>query len=252
MVKKLDRRKFIERLLRMMPSCVLPLGLGLSTACRASAGKKNEGGSYYGMGVDVKKCIGCGRCVDACKNENNVSRQPFFFRTWIERYVIRRDGKVSVESPNGGIDGFPPLKERQGIMRSFFVPKLCNQCDKAPCVQVCPVGATYLSPEGIVLMDKDYCIGCRYCIQACPYGARYMHPKLRVADKCTFCYHRLKKGLRPVCVEVCPSQARVIGNINKVSSPLTRFRRINEIHLLKAGLNTEPKVYYAHLDGVVT
>jgi len=250
--KKTNRRGFLARLAGLLSACAMPFGVSLPRALASEKKAKKSECCYYGMGVDVRKCIGCGRCVNACKNENDVSREPFFFRTWVERYVIRRGGKVEVESPNGGIDGFPPLEERQGIMRSFFVPKLCNQCDNAPCVQVCPVGATYMSPEGIVLMDKDYCIGCRYCIQACPYGARYMHPKDRVADKCTFCYHRLTKGLKPACVEVCPSQARVIGDTNKVSSPLTRFRRVNEIHVLKAGLNTAPKVYYAHLDGVVT
>ncbi len=212
---------------------------------------------YYGMGVDVDKCIGCGRCAEACKVENDVPREPFFFRTWVERYVIRDDGETLVESPNGGIDGFPPLSiepvEGQGqMLRSFFVPKLCNHCDNPPCVQVCPVGATFTTEDGVVLVDKDYCIGCRYCIQACPYGARFMHPETRTAEKCTFCYHRLVKGLRPACVEVCPTGARVFGEIRSRGTALARFVRFNEIQTLKAHLNTEPKVYYANLDGEVS
>jgi len=212
-----------------------------------------EKGEYYGMGIYVKRCIGCGRCVDACKKENDVPDEPFFFRTWIERYTIWEDGEVSVDSSNGGRNGFRPLEVegKKGILRAFFVPKLCNHCDNPPCVQVCPVGATFKTPEGVILVDKDYCIGCRYCIQACPYGARFLHPKLKVADKCTFCYHRISKKLLPACVEVCPTKARVFGNLRSKSSPLRRFMKMNEVHVLKKDLNTEPKVYYANLDGEV-
>ena len=79
-------------------------------------------------------------------------------------------------------------------VRSFFVPKLCNQCDNPPCVQVCPVSATFKTVDGVILVDEERCIGCRYCIQACPYGARYLHPVRKTADKCTFCYHRTSQG----------------------------------------------------------
>lgn len=205
----------------------------------------------YGMGIDVDKCIGCGRCADACKTENDVPREPFFYRTWIERYSIKNDGEVTVESPNGGIDGFPAEGEVPGEVRSFFVPKLCNHCTNAPCVQVCPVGATFATKEGVVLVDKDYCVGCRYCIQACPYGARFLDPRTGTAEKCTFCYHRLVKKLQPACVEVCPTSARIFGEVGERSSPLTRFTRFNKIQTLKAHLNTEPKVFYANLDGEV-
>jgi Fe-S-cluster-containing dehydrogenase component len=104
----------------------------------------------------------------------------------------------------------------------------------------------------VVLVDEDYCIGCRYCIQACPYGARYLDPETRTAEKCTFCYHRVVKGLRPACVEVCPTGARIFGEVRRRSSPLARFVRFNEIQRLKSHLNTEPKVYYANLDGEVS
>ena len=206
----------------------------------------------YGMGIDISKCIGCGRCAAACKIENDVPDEEDFFNTWVERYVIGTDGEVTVDSPNGGIDGFPPTEGEGGMRRAFFVPKLCNHCEDAPCVQVCPVGATFSTEDGVVLVDEDYCIGCSYCIQACPYGARWKHPEKRVAAKCTWCYHRLERGLLPACVEVCPTQARIFGEVEGRATPLARHMRLNEIQVLKAHLNTKPKVYYAHLDGEVS
>lgn len=206
---------------------------------------------FYGMGIDIAKCIGCGRCADACKTENDVPREPFYFRTWVERYQINVDGETAVDSPNGGIAGFPVVTNEKGMLRTFFVPKLCNHCANPPCVQVCPVGATFATEDGVVLVDKDYCIGCRYCIQACPYGARFLDPRTRTADKCTFCYHRVVKGLLPACVEVCPTGARVFGDLRQRSSPLERFMRMNKLQVLKPHLNTGPKVYYANLDGEV-
>ncbi|HEY3275950.1 MAG TPA: 4Fe-4S dicluster domain-containing protein [Syntrophorhabdaceae bacterium] len=205
-------------------------------------------GHRYGMGINVDRCIGCGRCIDACKRENNVSDDPFYFRTWIERYAIAGNGEVTVDSPNGGRDSFKDHIREKNVVRAFFVPKICNQCDKPPCVQVCPVGATYKTDDGVILVDEEYCIGCRYCIQACPYGMRYLNPKTRTADKCTFCYHRILKGLVPACVEACPTEARIFGDLSKVASPLSRFVRINRIMVLKPQLNTEPKVFYAGLD----
>ncbi|MBM4166112.1 MAG: 4Fe-4S dicluster domain-containing protein [Ignavibacteria bacterium] len=204
---------------------------------------------YYGMGIQIDKCIGCARCVEACKEENGVPKEPFFFRTWVERYIIKKDGETIVQNvslKNGDQD--PTEKD---ILRSFFVPKLCNQCDNPPCVQVCPVGATFKTDDGVVLIDDKRCIGCRYCVQACPYGARYIHPEKQTADKCTFCYHRITKGLLPACVEVCPTQARIFGDVKSTASPLTRFKRMNKIFMLKPSLNTEPKVMYSNLDGEV-
>ncbi len=203
----------------------------------------------YGMGIQINKCIGCGRCVEACKIENDVPREPFFFRTWVEKYVIKKDGSVIVQNI-ANETGAETVPEKD-ILRSFFVPKLCNQCTNPPCVQVCPVGATFSTEEGVVLVDEKRCIGCRYCIQACPYGARYLHPTKKTADKCTFCYHRLEKGLLPACVEVCPTQARIFGDLKSMASPLVRFKRMNKLHVLKPYLNTEPKVSYADLDGEV-
>lgn len=206
----------------------------------------------YGMGVEIDKCIGCSRCVEACKAENTVPPEPFFFRTWVERYVITKDREVAVESINVRGKAAPEAaQDDREVLRSFFVPKLCNQCANPPCVQVCPVGATFATDDGVVLIDANRCIGCRYCIQACPYGARYLHPTTKTADKCTFCYHRVVGGLLPACVEVCPTQARIFGDLKSKASRLVRFQRMNKVHVLKPSLNTEPKVYYAQLDGEV-
>ncbi len=249
----MNRRVFVNKLLRLGAGVTfLPLLSAIPMESVEARHTEGPGGTQYGMGINVRACIGCGKCVVACKNENNVIKEPFYFRTWVERYTLLIDGRTIVDSPNGGAGGFEPVNISEiNILRSFFVPKLCNQCENPPCVQVCPVGATFKTEDGVVLVDKDYCIGCRYCIQACPYGARYLDPRTKTADKCTFCYHRLTRGLLPACVEACPTQARVFGDTRKRSSLLTRFFRFNEIRVLKPDLNTEPKVYYARLDGAV-
>lgn len=245
----MERRSFIRKCMSYVAQ-----GTVLSRLFTRSAAAQSDGYDpskhYYGMGIQVDKCIGCGRCVEACKEENNVPRDPFFYRTWVERYVIRKKGTVTVQNIDRGQAMVEPAMDKD-ILRSFFVPKLCNQCDNPPCVQVCPVGATFKTEDGVILVDEDRCIGCRYCIQACPYGARYLHPEKETADKCTFCYHRITKGLLPACVEVCPTQARIFGDVRSSASPLARFKRMNKIHVLKPFLNTEPKVSYSALDGEV-
>jgi len=245
----MERRGFVKKFFAV----VLPggiLGLVLKRSPAKAKGDRPPG-EYYGMGIQVNKCIGCGRCVEACKDENDVPREPFFFRTWVERYVIARDGAVVVQNIDRALRGSVEVGTEKETMRTFFVPKLCNQCDNPPCVQVCPVGATFTTEDGVVLVDEKRCIGCGYCIQACPYGARYLHPIKETADKCTFCYHRVTQGLLPACVEVCPTQARIFGDVQRNASPLVRFKRMNKLHVLKPHLNTEPKVVYSDLDGEV-
>jgi tetrathionate reductase subunit B len=245
----MERRRFLSKCASIVASTTV-LG-GLFRKAQAGTGDYDPRGHYYGMGIQVEKCIGCGKCVEACKEENNVPREPFFFRTWVERYVIKKNGEVTVQSIDSRIEQSKEVFEEKEIMRSFFVPKLCNQCENPPCVQVCPVGATFKTEDGVILVDENRCIGCRYCIQACPYGARYLHPEKEVADKCTFCYHRITKGMLPACVEVCPTQARIFGDVRSGASPLNRFKRMNKLHVLKPSLNTEPKVSYSGLDGEV-
>jgi len=250
----MNRREFLRNLVSLGPTLgVIAAGSKLSSYLEASeTGGAVTPGHLYGMGIDVDVCIGCGRCVAACKAENKVPEEPFFFRTWVERYVFSLDGGLTVDSPNGGMNAFPAsVVPDDKKMRAYYVPKLCNHCAKPPCVQVCPVGATFETNDGVVLVDADYCIGCRYCIQACPYGARYLHPQKKVADKCTFCYHRIAKGLRPACVEVCPTGARIFGEPRQSDTPLWGFMKTHRLQVLKPNLRTEPKVYYSNLDSEV-
>lgn len=183
--------------------------------------------------VDTSKCIGCGLCVAACKEENRIPSETQYNRTWIERHVRTTDGKVHIDSPDAGIHGFSAATAAPGVAgkkvaAAFFAPRLCMQCENPPCVAVCPVSATYSTPEGIVLVDESRCIGCGYCVTACPYGARYVLPAAEetplgasgVADKCTWCFHRITRGLEPACVEVCPVGAREFGNAADPADPI--------------------------------
>ena len=218
----------------------------------AAAPSYNTSAHWWGMTIDVGKCIGCGNCVKACKTENGVPDEPFFFRTWVERYRVE-DGDMErphVDSPNGGKDGFTEnAAGRTG--KTFFIPKLCNHCAHSPCVQVCPVGATFESPDGVVLVDKSYCLGCRYCVQACPYGCRYIDPRTHVVDKCDLCYHRITKGLTTACCETCPTGARQLVDLKDPKDPVHEFLRTQAIQVLKPQMATGSKVYYSGLDGSV-
>ena len=252
----MNKREFLRQVVAFLPAAgLLRMFPGTAEAKELVGAPTDEYDPtrhWYGMGVDVDKCIGCNRCVEACKAENGVPDEPFYFRTWIERYSVRADGETTVECIS--TRAAPPEQappEDPAVVRTFFVPKLCNQCAHPPCVQVCPVGATFQTVDGVVLVDEKRCIGCRYCIQACPYGARYLNPTTQTADKCTFCYHRITKGLLPACVEVCPTEARIFGDMKGQADRLVRFQRVNMISVLKPDLNTEPKVLYANLDGAV-
>jgi Fe-S-cluster-containing dehydrogenase component len=204
-------------------------------------------GHWWGFLVDLTRCMGCGACVRTCKAENAVPNG--FYRTWVERYTILRDGRVEVDSPDGAINGFKedPQVDPTQVEKSFFVPKLCNHCATSPCVQVCPVGASYISPDGVLLVDRKHCVGCGYCIQACPYGSRFLHPE-GYADKCTLCYHRLTKGMATGCVQACPVGARVVGNLHDPDSPLRKLLGENRYAVLKSELGTHPKCFYFGLD----
>ncbi len=209
---------------------------------------------WWAMTIDVEKCIGCGNCVRACKEENDVLREPFYFRTWVERYHVP-EGDVEhpeVDSPNGGYDGFPEKYRAGDASKSFFVPKLCNHCAHSPCVQVCPVGATFESPDGVVLVDKSYCLGCRYCVQACPYGCRFIDPRTNTVDKCIALlppHH--EAGSRPPAARPARPGPRVLGDLKDPKDPIHEFLRTHKVQVLKPQMATGSKTYYNGLDGSV-
>jgi len=216
----------------------------------------------WAYGVDATKCIGCLRCVEACKRENDVPLTAHHFRTWVERVVyLEGEDQPRIDSQQdpvniaaSGSEGEYRFANRYAgakVEKAFFVPKLCNQCTHPACVQVCPVGATYKGADGVVLIDHKYCIGCRYCVQACPYGARFFDEEKGVSDKCTWCYHRITKGLQPACVEVCPVGARVFGDARDAQSPISLFIRNNRVQVLKPETGNGPNVYYVGIDKAV-
>ncbi|MEZ4650092.1 MAG: 4Fe-4S dicluster domain-containing protein [Candidatus Eisenbacteria bacterium] len=196
--------------------------------------------------VDAEKCIGCGACARACRAENDVPEG--MYRTWIERYEIPVEGEAIVDSPNGGENGFGPGTRGREIRKAFFVPKLCNHCEATPCTQVCPVGASYSTQDGAVLVDKERCIGCGYCVQACPYGSRFINPNTHTADKCTWCYHRVTQGLDPACVSVCPVGARMFGDRKDPNDPVNEILATQKVQVLQPELLTKPQCFYRGLD----
>ena len=181
---------------------------------------------WWGMMIDIDKCIGCGNCVRACKTENDVLDEPGNFRTWVERYQVNATTRNirSSTRPTAATTGSSRSRSKTKI-KIFFVPKLCNHCAHSPCVQVCPVGATFESPDGVVLVDKTRCLGCRYCVQACPYGCRFIDPRTDTVDKCTLCYHRITKGLTTACCETCPTGARMLADLKNPKDPIHAFLR---------------------------
>ena len=112
------------------------------------------------------------------------------------------------------------------------------------------MGAAFDAPDGAVLIDPSYCIGCGFCVQACPYGCRFLSPVTHTAEKCTLCYHRITRGLKPACVEVCPTGTRVFGDLKNVKpeDPIEQFYKNNLVEVLKPYLGTKPRVFYAGID----
>jgi Fe-S-cluster-containing dehydrogenase component len=246
------RRQFLQKLLAGGAAAGIfmvyrkPLVAAISEAGETTQVADHD----YAFVVDVNRCIGCGQCVRACSIENDVPAGQY--RTWIERYVVTPEG-VHVDSPDGGMYGFDEVDETLTgeAINTFFVPKLCNHCEQAPCIQVCPVGATYRSPEGFVLVDPEHCIGCSYCVQACPYGVRFINSEKRIADKCTWCYHRVSRGELPACVTVCPTQARMFGDLKDPQSEVARVLQEDNWDVLKPEQHTESMCLYLGLPRVV-
>jgi Fe-S-cluster-containing dehydrogenase component len=255
----ITRRSFCKKAFLVAGGLAVPLSaLEILNPRRLQAEKNDPAKLRWVFLVDTHKCVGCGFCVKACKIENEVPYDANVTRTWVERYIITKDGKIHVDSPLGARDGFESKDIQYGeghgeeirneeINKAFFVPKLCNQCENPPCVQVCPVGATYSTADGVVLVDRTWCIGCGYCIMGCPYGVRFFHPVYHVAEKCNFCYHRISQGMKTACVDACPFGARRIGNIKDPADPVTKIIMTERVGVLKEEYGTKPQVYYLGL-----
>jgi molybdopterin-containing oxidoreductase family iron-sulfur binding subunit len=216
-------------------------------------------GVLFGYALDLSRCIGCRRCVYACVEENNQSREPQIH--WIR--VLAMEKERGIDFAHADPYYQPEQVPEEG---KFYVPVACQQCRNAPCTKVCPTGATWTDPDGIVVIDYDWCIGCRCCMAACPYGARrfnwatpsippdelqpnthYLGNRPRpkgVVEKCTFCIQRVRAGRYPACVEVCPVGARKFGNLLDPESEIRYIMEHKRVMVLKQELNTVPKFFY--------
>jgi len=216
-------------------------------------------GVEFAYALDISRCIGCRRCVYACVEENNQSRDPQV--QWIRVLGMEKGKGVDFSESDPYYD--PELVPEEG---HFYVPVQCQQCQNAPCTKVCPTGATWTEKDGIVVIDYDWCIGCRYCMAACPYGARHFNwsepsipagelntnthvlgnrPRPKgVVEKCTFCIQRTRAGRYPACVEVCPVGARKFGNLLDPNSEIRYIIEHQRVLVLKEELNTMPRFFY--------
>ena len=213
----------------------------------------------FAYALDLSRCIGCRRCVYACVAENNQSRDPQIH--WIRVLQMEKERGVSMQPSTVYYD--PETVPEEG---HFYVPVQCQQCRNPPCTKTCPTGATWTEPDGVVVIDYDWCIGCRCCMAACPYGARHFNwaepsipegeintnthylgnrPRTRgVVEKCTFCIQRTRVGRYPACVEVCPVGARKFGNLLDPESEIRYIIENKRVLVLKEELNTMPKFFY--------
>jgi molybdopterin-containing oxidoreductase family iron-sulfur binding subunit len=217
-------------------------------------------GVLFGYGLDLSRCIGCRRCVYACVDENNQSKDPQIH--WITVLRFKKGEKFSDLEESEKYYNPPQVPERE----YFYMPVQCQQCENPPCVRSCPTQATWKDPDGIVVIDYNWCIGCRYCMAACPYGARHFNwsepgrkaeeinpnthylgnrPRYKgVVEKCTFCIQRTRNGRYPACVEACPVGARKFGNLLDPNSEMRYLIEHKRVFRLKEALNTSPKFYY--------
>jgi molybdopterin-containing oxidoreductase family iron-sulfur binding subunit len=214
-------------------------------------------GVIFGYAFNISKCKGFRSCVEACINENNLDRSA---ATQYIRIFEMEDGVIDFDEADATFQHEVPAEGH------FYLGTQCFQCADPPCVKVCPVGATWQEPDGITVIDYDWCIGCRYCMAACPYWARrfnwaepdvpaavlnpnqhYLGNRARkagVVEKCTFCIHRTRQGRLPACVEACPTGARVFGNLLDPDSEIRWVLANKRVFRLKEDLKTEPRFWY--------
>ena len=215
-------------------------------------------GVEFAYVLNIGRCIGCRRCVYACMKENNQSRDP---QIQYIRVLKLKKGSIDLDTAEHDY----PANEAADP-RYYYMPVQCQQCRNPPCVKVCPVKATWKEKDGIIVIDYNWCIGCRYCEAACPYHARrfnwsrpgiapedinpdmaYLSNRPRmlgVMEKCTFCLQRTRKGRYPACLEVCPTGARKFGNLRDKNSEVRRILENERVFVLKQDLGTLPKFYY--------
>jgi molybdopterin-containing oxidoreductase family iron-sulfur binding subunit len=214
-------------------------------------------GVMFGYAFNISKCKGYRSCVEACINENNLDRRA---ATQYIRIFEVEGSEVNLDDADATFQHEVPAEGH------FYLGTQCFQCADPPCVKVCPVGATWQEPDGITVIDYDWCIGCRYCMAACPYGARrfnwaapnvpveevnanqhYLGNRARkkgVVEKCHFCIHRTRQGRLPACAEACPTGARVFGNLLDPNSEIRWVLENKRVFRLKEDLKTEPRFWY--------
>ncbi|MEZ4459452.1 MAG: 4Fe-4S dicluster domain-containing protein [bacterium] len=214
-------------------------------------------GVQYGYALNLSICIGCRKCAEACHKENNHDRTTN--NSYI-RVLEMEQGSIDLERGNSTYEHPVPQPNR------YYMPVQCQQCDNPPCVHVCPVQATWKEKDGIVVVDYNWCIGCRYCEAACPYHARrfnwakpeipaeeinpvqaYLSNRIRpqgVVEKCHFCLHRTREGRLPACLEACPTGARVFGNLLDPNSEIRKVLATKRVFVLKEELGTRPRFFY--------
>ncbi len=195
----------------------------------------------YGMVVDLRKCVGCTACVVSCKSEHNTP-SGIFQTTVLDKEMGKFPKSIRV-----------------------FIPVLCNHCDEPTCVDVCPTKASYKQDNGVVNIDYETCIGCAACVEHCPYQVRTLvqdnrvlfpdgvstfekpvHRKIpnNVATKCDFCYHRLDEGKQPACSTVCPTEARMFGDLDDPNSEVSQQIEKWKAWTMLPEKGTLPRVYY--------